>query len=318
MPAVVRGGSYYHAKPRPKAPKTSTASRPRQQSRARVASGPAKIRAAQSIGLKPGAALAIASAIAAFSLIVAIVAGGRLPKVASAVGHGLGGELALAGFKISSVSVEGASPQAKADILKASGLKRGQPILDVDLGALRGRVEQVGWVKSAKVVRLLPDTLVISVSERSAAAVWQHNGRATVVDSAGQVIPEADPGRFPDLPLVVGEGANDAAGDILPLVRARPRLLARMEALVRVDGRRWDVRLKDGGLIQLPALNEDSALIQLDQLDQQQQILTLGFERIDLRDPEMVAVRPKAGAAPPPQAAVPQQAAGSHEPDKPA
>jgi cell division protein FtsQ len=62
---------------------------------------------------------------------------------------------------------------------------------------------------------------------------------------------------------------------------------------VRVDGRRWDVRLKDGSLIQLPALGEDSALIQLDQLDQKQRLLSLGFERIDLRDPGEVVVRPR-------------------------
>ncbi len=41
-----------------------------------------------------------------------------------------------------------------------------------------------------------------------------------------------------------------------------------------------------------------SALIQLDQLDQKARILDLGFSRIDLRDPEMVAVRPKDGGAP--------------------
>jgi cell division protein FtsQ len=66
-----------------------------------------------------------------------------------------------------------------------------------------------------------------------------------------------------------------------------------MEALVRVDGRRWDIRLKDGGLIQLPATGEDAALIQLDQLDQRARLLELGFARIDLRDPQMVAVRPR-------------------------
>jgi cell division protein FtsQ len=68
---------------------------------------------------------------------------------------------------------------------------------------------------------------------------------------------------------------------------------------VRVDDRRWDLRLKDGGLIQLPAEKEDSALIQLDELDQKARILDLGFSRIDLRDPDMVAVRPKDGGTPP-------------------
>ena len=52
---------------------------------------------------------------------------------------------------------------------------------------------------------------------------------------------------------MVGQGADQAAGNILPAVNARPRLRDRLEALVRVDDRRWDLRLKDGSLIQLPA-----------------------------------------------------------------
>src|SRR6185436_19400885 len=97
---------------------------------------------------------------------------------------------------------------------------------------------------------------------------------------------------------VVGEGAAEQAHDVLSLMRSRPRLMERLEALVRVDDRRWDVRMKDGGLIQLPAEGVESALIQLDQLDQKARILELGFARIDLRDPEMVAVRPRDGAPP--------------------
>jgi cell division protein FtsQ len=67
----------------------------------------------------------------------------------------------------------------------------------------------------------------------------------------------------------------------------------RMEALVRVDDRRWDLRLKDGSLIQLPAVEQEQALMQLEQLDQRSRILELGFERIDLRNPDVVAVRPR-------------------------
>ena len=69
--------------------------------------------------------------------------------------------------------------------------------------------------------------------------------------------------------------------------------MKRVEALVRVDQRRWDLRLKDGGLIQLPALDADAALVQLDQLDQRARVLELGFAKVDLRDPEMIAVRPR-------------------------
>ena len=77
---------------------------------------------------------------------------------------------------------------------------------------MRQRVEQVGWVKDARVMRLLPDSLVISVDERKLLAVWQHNGRAGGHRRRRPAIPEADPARFAGLPLVVGEGANAAAG----------------------------------------------------------------------------------------------------------
>ena len=146
-------------------------------------------------------------------------------------------------------------------------------------------------------MRLLPDTLVIAVEERRLLAVWQHEGRSSVIDADGHVVTEADPGRFPGLPLIVGQGADQAAAAILPALAAHPRLSHRLEALVRVDDRRWDLRLKDGGLVQLPAAEEE-ALIRLDQLDEKSRILELGLARIDLRDPEMVAVRPRSTAAP--------------------
>jgi cell division protein FtsQ len=197
------------------------------------------------------------------------------------------------GFRLERVEVQGAPDMAKADILRAAGLAKEAPILDVRLDDLRQRVEATGWVQDAKVVRLLPDTLVIAVTPRTAAAVWQHEGALKVVDTEGRLIGGADPARFPALPLVVGEGAAEEAKNILPLLRQRPTLMAKVDALVRVDGRRWDLRLKDGSLIQLPAIGADSALIQLDQLDQKQRLLSLGFERIDLRDPDEVVVRPR-------------------------
>jgi cell division protein FtsQ len=215
--------------------------------------------------------------------------------------------LAPLGFTLQQVQVQGAPDLAKADILRAAGLAKGQPILGIRLDDLRKRIEAAGWVKEAKVVRLLPDTLIIAVVPRTPLAVWQHLGVAKVVDGEGKVIGDADPGRFSDLPLVVGEGAAEQAGAILPLLRGRSKLMGLVDALIRVDGRRWDLRLKDGAIIQLPAVGEDSALIQLDQLDQKARVLDLGFERIDLRDPDMVAVRPKASATPGAVAGPPQQ-----------
>jgi cell division protein FtsQ len=264
--------------------------------------GKAPVRAAkpERAGLGPKLALGVGALVIVGGALAGVVMAGhdRTPAVrplvaAPAHASPLARMLVPLGFTLQRVEVQDAPDMAKADILRAAGLDKDMPILAVDLDALRQRVEATGWVRDAKVVRLLPDTLVIAVTARTPAAVWQHEGVLKVVDSEGRLIGGADPARFPALPLVVGEGAAEEAKNILPLLRQRPTLMAKVDALVRVDGRRWDVRLKDGSLIQLPALGEDSALIQLDQLDQKQRLLSLGFERIDLRDPGEVVVRPR-------------------------
>ena len=259
---------------------------------------PAKLRAAQGVGLSSKHALYAAAGVLGLVLLITLATGHRTQRLANAANVAFDNELGQFGFRLKTVHVQGASPMATADIVKAAGLYQDQPLLGMDLEALRHRVEAVGWVKQARVIRLLPDTLVLSVVERKQLAVWQHAGRSYVIDDHGQVIPEADASQFAALPLIVGEGANDYASDILAEVVARPRLMERLEALVRVDNRRWDLRLKDGSLVQLPAVDEDGALIKLEQLDQKERILELGFQRIDLRDPSMIAVRPRDAVLP--------------------
>lgn len=198
-----------------------------------------------------------------------------------------------AGFAARTVEVQGATPSSRAAILAAAGVRPGDPMLTLDLAALRGRVEGVGTVDRVRVVRLLPDTLVISVTERPRLAVWQRGAVLSVIDPTGRVIREASAADFPNLPLVVGVGAETGATAMLEQIARRPRLSAQVEALVRVDGRRWDLRMKQGGLIQLPAEQPEAALIRLDTLDRGSRLLELGFARVDLRNPEVVSVRPR-------------------------
>ncbi len=284
MVAMVRGQGYKPAKPRARAPGKPVAKRP--------AGPPAKLRArAEGKGLSPKIALYGASGAVLLALSLVLFTGNRLEMAGEGLKGAAAGSLANLGFAVTSLKIKGASPAATAAIAAASGISRNDPILSVDLEELRKRVEAVGWVEKAQVMRLLPNTLLVSVVERPPAAVWQANGVLRVIDRHGQVIPEASPSQYPQLPLVVGSGANDSGAEVLRLVSERQRLAERLEALVRVDDRRWDLRLKDGTIIQLPAVGEDSALIALDALDQKQRVLDLGLGRIDLRLPDMVVVR---------------------------
>lgn len=276
MPAAVRGASRTAAKPSP-------SRRPQGE--------PGQ-------GLAPKQILLIAAGVLSLAAVVTLATGGRGERLALSTTTAIDNQFGRAGFALEAVHVHGASAMARPDIVRAAGVFKDQPLLGLDLQAVRDRVESVGWVKEARIVRLLPDTLMIKVEERRQLAVWQHAGRTQVIDDKGRPIPEADPGRFPTLPLVVGAGGAEHAGEVLPILAQRPKLMNRMEALVRVDDRRWDLRLKDGSLIQLPAVGEEDALAQLEQLDLRSRILEVGFDRIDLRNPDVVAVRPRSPAGP--------------------
>ena len=292
----MRGESRVEAKPRAKTP-ASSKSRPR----ARKQGGsyaPAKLGAARGVGLSPWHALLAAAGVVTIALTVTMATGHRSEKLGASMGSAIGAQAAGIGFKLKAMHVQGASDMATPDILRAAGVYQDEPVLGLDLEAIRQRVQAVGWVKEARVVRLLPDTLVLAVVERKQLAVWQSGGRSHVIDETGRVIPEADPGRFPTLPWFLGARATPAAAPRHPGMAARPRRAQRTPARVGGGGRRWDLRMKDGSLVQLPAVDEGAALIQLEQLDQRSRSRELGFERIDLRDPAVVAVRPRDGVLP--------------------
>jgi len=295
MPAVVRGGRRQSSNQPAK-----RGAAPRNGGRGRAPRNapaiPGKVAAIGRLDLSPRAV--VISIAAGVVLLAGVLAtGARAERIGASISHGVDGMTAGMGLKLDKVYIQGESPEATAAIQRAVQLEAGQAMTSIDLDAVRERVEAVGWVKSARVVRLLPNTLIVDVTEHDRLAVWQTAGQAWVIDGHGKVIPGADAGRYPNLPLVVGKGAEQAAAEVLPLIAQRPRLMSRLDALVRVDERRWDLRLKDGSLIQLPATNQDAALIQLDEMDQRRRLLELGFARIDLRTPEEVAVRPSTGGA---------------------
>jgi len=281
MPAA-RGGSRVQAKPQPANRGKAPAKPARRPAAAEPRSGPS-----------PKHILLIAAGALILALVVTLATGGRGVQIAQTVAQGVDTRFGNAGFRVRAIHVQGASALAKADIIHATGVGIGQPLLGLNLNDVQAKVAKVGWVQEAKVVRLLPDTLVITVKERRQLAVWQHDGRSYVIDEHGERIPEADPAHFATLPLVVGAGGGKHAPEILPTIAQRPKLMAHMEALVRVDDRRWDLRLKDGSIIQLPAVDQDAALMKLEELDLRSHILDLGFERIDLRNPDAMTVRPR-------------------------
>ena len=121
--------------------------------RAAPAYQPAKLKGAAAVRLDPRKATLIACGLLAVGLVGALATGGRAKALAVAASGGVESQLGNVGFRLQHVKLEGISDGAAADVYAAAALPKGAPILGVDLEALRQRVQAVGWVKDARVVR---------------------------------------------------------------------------------------------------------------------------------------------------------------------
>src|ERR1700688_1654550 len=181
MAAAVRGAARSSAQPRVR----TTAKAGGAKRGKGPAYKPAKLAAVGKVGLTPISALSIAAAVVAVGALAIVLTDSGAHRLSGAVSASFDRQLTALGLKVRSLTIQGASPAAEADIARASGIYRDEPILHVDLNDLRHRIDEVGWVKSARVVRLLPDTIVIAVTERPTFAVWEHGGHTLVIDNTG-------------------------------------------------------------------------------------------------------------------------------------
>lgn len=195
------------------------------------------------------------------------------------------------GLKVDDVIVVGRRETAQHDLLEALGLDRGSPILALDPAAARARIERLPWVRRASVERLLPDTVVVALEERTPLAIWQHKGRMALIDREGQVFLSEGIERFAELPLVVGEDAPANAAELLTTLETEPELSAQVKAAVRVGGRRWNVRLANGADVRLPEEDAGGAWARLAAYERAHRVLEHGVEFVDLRIPNRLIVR---------------------------
>jgi len=183
--------------------------------------------------------------------------------------------------------------------LAGSETKPAQPLVDVD--AIRERLLAFGWVKDARVSRRLPDTLVIDVVERTPSALWQNQQQLTLIDEAGVVLDRVPISKMPDLPLVIGPGANKRASQLKGVLADAPTMQAQLASATWVGGRRWDLSFQSGEIVALPEgeAAARAALAKFAKADQTNGLFGRGLVRFDLRIPGKMIVRlPRAPGEP--------------------
>jgi cell division protein FtsQ len=202
-----------------------------------------------------------------------------------------------AGFRISSVILNGRKQLTQDEILAIGGINGRSSLLFVDAAAVRDKLKANPWIADANVLKLYPDRLQIDVTERTAFALWQEDGKLAVIADDGAVLENYVPSRFVKLPLVVGKGADAAAKDFIALLDRYPQVRAVTKAAIYVGERRWNLRLNDNLDVRLPENNVGNALAMLSKLDREDRLFSRDIVAIDMRLPDRLTVRLSEDAA---------------------
>ncbi len=160
------------------------------------------------------------------------------------------------GFKVEEVFVEGRKRTAVKDVKHLLQVVRNQSIFRVSLDHVLKRVEDIPWVRSAVVERVLPNVLYIRMCEREPLAVWSDAERKHyIIDKDGSVIlPLADLSH-PEWRALLKITGEDAPVHVLELHKALSlvqKLQHEISHAVFLRSGRWNIYFKQGLCLKLP------------------------------------------------------------------
>jgi cell division protein FtsQ len=195
-------------------------------------------------------------------------------------------------FTIARIDIPDVSPELAEQIREAALVTVPVNSLEVSVSAVRERVETLDAVERARVRALASGTLEIRAIERIPVVLWRGPEGLQLLDQQGVRVAEVDSRlRRIDLPLIVGEGAEDHVPEALALFAEAAAVAPRIRGLVRMGERRWDLVLDRDQVVRLPEEAPVEALARAMALHAGEDLLGRDLTVVDLRDPRRPVLR---------------------------
>ena len=220
-----------------------------------------------------------------------IVKGGHVDEFTAALSDTRNAIANSLGFKITTVAINGRKQLSQDEVLAIGGVSGRSSLLFLDAAAVRDQLKANPWIADATVIKFYPGSLEIDIVERSAYALWQKDGKLSVIADDGAVLEPYLQRRFLSLPLVVGKGAETHARDFLAQLARYPQVSNATKAAIYVGERRWNLRTRDGLDIRLPEHDVGNALATLSKLDQEDHLFSRDIVAIDMRLADRLTVQ---------------------------
>ena len=195
-------------------------------------------------------------------------------------------------FMLDALSIEGASDSLNAEIREVLGLHFPISSFDLDLAELHKRVLSLPPVKIAEAHIKRGGILHIKVDEKTPSLLMKKENGFNVLSEHGDYIRSLHSREnFSDLPVITGEGAENAAAQATAIFKAIYGNLDQVRGLVFVGQRRWNIIMKSGQVVMLPEHDALQAVQKIIILDKTEQILSRQIAVFDFRLPSRITLR---------------------------
>lgn len=236
----------------------------------------------------------------AAAIAYGVMLGGHLDAADGRPARLTGAVAGYFGYAAREIRISDLKWQSPQSVLATIGVTPGGPLVGFEPARARRLLENLDWVKSARVRRLFPNQLEIRIVERQPFAIWQRDGRFYVIDETGAALTSVGAADVPGLPVVTGEGAQSAVAQFVNQLEAHPPLRSRLKAAGRVGARRWNLYFAGAVKVLLPEHGVEKALAVLNDLNDQYRVLDKKVGAIDLRVEGSVVLSPAPAESPGP------------------
>ena len=137
-------------------------------------------------------------------------------------------------FRIESsddLEISGAENVTRHQIMEVMGGDIGKNIFFVNLEDQKRKLEEISWVESADVMRLLPNKLRVTIQERTPVAFVQLGPKIALIDAHGVVMDmPANAAKRYSFPVLVGTGENEPLSTRAPRMKIFTELTKELDA----------------------------------------------------------------------------------------
>ncbi len=111
-------------------------------------------------------------------------------------------------MKLKQVDMEGVDRKTRRELIQTCGLNPGLSLLELNLNELRKKMETHPWIRSVKLIRRFPHTLIVQTEKESPAAVVLLE-KISYMNRWGEIFTQVKEWENMDFPIVTGVSGRD-------------------------------------------------------------------------------------------------------------